>query len=249
MGEGSFPKVGYLHHHLLLPGHRAPPVPFSPGIPLGQTQGPSLPGLGLSEKKAQCFPSTQALSFPSPGPRNARASALGCMCEVYPHLPPSPGVCQTPTSLPKVRDSHPGLSSLGLRGSVRGLEPFLLLCLPGPGSVSLHCCVCLPSPQFGHAPGHGGAPAQHPALQQLLRVQRGPDAPHAVCRLPGWEGRCLPGAWVGGACGEQGAQGVGSALRAEERRGKPGRILEAGRPGMEGALSLREVWRLCTRKD
>lgn len=90
MGEGSFPKVGYLRHHLLLPGHRAPPVPFSPGIPLGQTQGPSLPGLGLSEKKAQCFPSTQALSFPSPGPRSARASASGCMCEVYPTYLPVP---------------------------------------------------------------------------------------------------------------------------------------------------------------
>lgn len=54
---------------------------------------------------------------------------------------------------------------------------------------------------------------------------------------------------MGRACGEQGAQGVGSALRTEEGRGKPGHILEAGRPGMEGALSPREVWRLCTRKD
>lgn len=54
------------------------------------------------------------------------------------------------------------------------------------------------SPQLRHAAGHGGAPAGHPALQQLLHVQRGPYPPHAVCRLRGREGRRVPGAAVSG---------------------------------------------------
>lgn len=138
-----------------------------------------------------------------------------------------------------------------------------------PGPLRPSCCPAFPglalrpsisasasrSPQVGHAPGHGGAPAQHPALQQLLRVQRGPHAPHAVCRLPGPEGRRVPGAggrgpgvgWAGPAAGRPAdivsASGaprqVGSALRVEggreARRDRPGsRTACVPRPGVGG---------------
>ncbi|XP_074256711.1 transmembrane protease serine 5 isoform X2 [Saimiri boliviensis] len=73
------------------------------------------------------------------------------------------------------------------------LPPLLLFCLPGLDSCPAVFLRVSHSLQLGHASGHGGAPAQHSALQQLLHVQWSPYAPHALCWLPGWKGRCMPG--------------------------------------------------------
>lgn len=116
-----------------------------------------------------------------------------------------------------------------------------------PGPLRPSCCPAFPglalrpsisasasrSPQVGNAPGHGGAPAQHPALQQLLRVYSGALTPRMLCAgyLDQRADACQVRAGGGPVWGGRGLR-PGARLTSSPRAGRPGKW--AARCGLKG---------------
>ena len=200
------------------PGHRAAPAPFSSGITPGQTQGPQSPLPGSFWENHLVFsPKPRPLPPPPLLPGGPRPQQQGVCVGSTPPLRSQPPSLDGP--LPLRPESTAPILGSPLWASAPPV-PLRPSCCPAFPALALRPSISASasrSPQVGHAPGHGGAPAQHPALQQLLRVQRGPHAPHAVCRLPGPEGRRMPGA---------GGRGPGAG-RAGPAAGRPADILSA----------------------